>query len=87
MEVISFQFMEQEGASSLLQFWLTAENFYNQLSGRSEHSSANMEADVADAMTIYDRLNLCSNRVHSSHPVGFTCGVCMLSPWIYAACL
>ena len=46
--------MEQENASSLLQFWLTAENFYNELS--SPEHVANAEADMADAIAIYNRL-------------------------------
>jgi hypothetical protein len=46
--------MEQESASSLLQFWLTAENFYNQLS--SPDHNADMEADMSDAIAIYNRL-------------------------------
>ena len=48
------QFMEQECASGLLQFWLTAENFYNELSS-SQHVP-NMEADTSDAIAIYNRL-------------------------------
>lgn len=46
--------MEQECASHLLQFWLTAENFYNQLS--SPDHVADSEADTADAIAIYSRL-------------------------------
>ena len=57
--------MEQEGASSLLQFWLTAENFYNQLS--SPDHSPDIEADTADAIAIYDRLEFISLTHQSSH--------------------
>lgn len=48
------QFMEQECASALLQFWLTAENFYNELS--SPQHIPDMEADTSDAIAIYNRL-------------------------------
>ena len=51
---IPLQFMEQERASSLLQFWLTAENFYNELS--SPAHIPDVETDTTDAMAIYDRL-------------------------------
>lgn len=47
------EFMEQECASSLLQFWLTAENFYNQLS--SPEHVADIEVDMSDAISIYTR--------------------------------
>lgn len=49
--------MEQESAASLLHFWMTAENFYNQLSG--PRHVANMEDDMSDAITIYNRLLAC----------------------------
>ncbi len=48
--------MEQEGASTLLQFWLTAENFYNHLS--SPEHTPNAEVDTADAIAIYNRLKV-----------------------------
>lgn len=48
--------MEQEGASSLLQFWLTAENFYNHLS--SPDHVPNIDVDTADAIAIYNRLKV-----------------------------
>jgi hypothetical protein len=44
------EFMEQENAMSLLQFWLTAESFYTHFS-----SQCNVEATVQDAIAIYDR--------------------------------
>ena len=48
--------MEQESASPLLQFWLTAENYYNQLS--SPDHNADMEVDMSDAIAIYNRLHI-----------------------------
>ena len=48
--------MEQEDASTLLQFWLTAESFYNHLS--SPEHSPNIEEDTADAIAIYNRLKV-----------------------------
>ena len=50
------QFMEQESASTLLQFWLTAENFYNHLS--SPEHTPNIEEDTRDAIAIYDRFRV-----------------------------
>lgn len=47
------EFMEQENTSNLLHFWLLAENFCSQMN--SPHHQRNIEADMADAMTIYDR--------------------------------
>lgn len=46
--------MEQEHALFLLQFWLTADNFHNQLS--SADHSPDLDVDTTDAMVIYDRL-------------------------------
>ncbi len=46
--------MEQEGASSLLQFWLTAESFHNHLS--SPEHTPNVDEDTAAAIAIYTRL-------------------------------
>jgi len=55
--------MERENASSLLQFWLTAENFIAQLS--SPGHTPDIKADMADAIAIYERYitvqELCSN--------------------------
>jgi A-kinase anchor protein 10 len=48
--VLFMEFMEQENAMSLLQFWLTAESFYTHFS-----SQCNVEATVQDAIAIYDR--------------------------------
>ena len=48
-----YQFMEQENCSNLLHFWLLAENFYSQMS--SPQYQHNIETDMLDAMTIYDR--------------------------------
>ena len=47
------QFMEQENAMSLLQFWLTAESFHTYMLSLDKHSDT--EADTRDAITIYDR--------------------------------
>ncbi|KAL5477283.1 hypothetical protein EMCRGX_G024056 [Ephydatia muelleri] len=47
------EFMEQENCSNLLHFWLLAENFYSQMS--SPQYQHNIETDMLDAMTIYDR--------------------------------
>lgn len=47
--------MEQESAASLLHFWMTAENFYSQLS--SPRHVVNMEDDMSDAITIYNRFS------------------------------
>ena len=58
------QFMEQEGASSLLQFWLKADNFYNQLS--NPNRIPDVEVDIADAMAIYDRFNYACPPFHSA---------------------
>ena len=48
--------MEQENATSLVQFWLTAENYRCQLSD-SMHV-ADIERDTADAIAIYERCEL-----------------------------
>lgn len=61
--------MDQEGASSLLQFWLTAENFYNQLS--SPQHQPDMEVATSDAIAIYTRLQSHALQSHAlqSHAV------------------
>ena len=48
--------MEQENATLLLQFWLTAENFRSQLSDPMH--VADIERDTADAIAIYERWEL-----------------------------
>lgn len=40
----------------LLQFWLIADNFHNEFSSPSH--VPNMEADIRDAMMIYDRYSI-----------------------------
>ena len=45
--------MEQEGVSSLLHFWLMAENFYNHM--KSPDRVPDIDVDVADAIAIYDK--------------------------------
>lgn len=50
---IYMQFMEQENAMPLLQFWLTAENFHTHVA--SLGTQCNVEATVQDAIAIYDR--------------------------------
>lgn len=48
--------MEQENATSLVQFWLTAENYKSQLSDPMH--LADIERDTADAIAIYERCEL-----------------------------
>ena len=45
--------MEQEGASSLVQFWLMADNFQRHLS--HPHHVPDIDLDTRDAIAIYDR--------------------------------
>lgn len=48
-----FQYMEQEGAMNLLQFWMAAENFQQHLASRFGHYDP-IEAQN-DAMVFYDK--------------------------------
>lgn len=48
--------MEQENCTSLIQFWLTAESFTNELS--SPHHVPDIERDTMDAIAIYERCDV-----------------------------
>lgn len=48
-----FQYMEQEGGSDLLQFWLATDNFQQHLLSCDGHYDG-MQAQ-SDAMVIYDK--------------------------------
>ncbi len=74
------QFMEQEGASSLLQFWLTADNFHHQLSSPGHVHDPSV--DTADAISIYDRsilviMHICMHACMHTHNGWFTSHSCM----------
>ncbi|CAL1534676.1 unnamed protein product [Lymnaea stagnalis] len=59
------EFMEQEGASDLMQMWLAAENFQQQLLSTS--GSYDGEQAQIDAMVLYDRYF----SLQATNPVGF----------------
>lgn len=56
--------MEQENATSLVQFWVTAENYRSQLSDPMH--VADIERDTTDAIAIYERCGL-PEYVHIMH--------------------
>ncbi len=47
------QYMELEGASSLVQFWIMADNFHRQLT--HPQYIPDVDLDTRDAIAIYDR--------------------------------
>ena len=53
MRMVVLQFMEQEGARHLMQFWMAADNFQQQLI-QQEGTYDGMQAQ-SDAMILYDR--------------------------------
>ncbi|CAL1541144.1 unnamed protein product, partial [Lymnaea stagnalis] len=62
---LHLQFMEQEGASDLMQMWLAAENFQQLL---STSGSYNCKQAQIDAMVLYDRYF----SLQATNPVGFS---------------
>ncbi|XP_013068214.2 A-kinase anchor protein 10, mitochondrial-like isoform X1 [Biomphalaria glabrata] len=59
------EFMEQEGASDLMQMWLAVDNFQQQLT--STNGSYDAEQAQADAMVIYDKYF----SLQATNPIGF----------------
>lgn len=53
--LLHIQYMEQEGASDLMQMWLAADNFQQQLTSTSTSGCYDPEQAQNDAMVIYDR--------------------------------
>ena len=67
--VCVLQFMEQESATPLVQFWLTADSFRSQLADPLH--VPNIDRDTSDAIAIYERCDYC-DMTDCPHSYGVT---------------